>query len=368
MDNEKFFIELPSEAEVQAEIQMIMKRGLSTKSSFKKKRALLVAASFLGALLLLGFSFPGYASQIPVIGGVFELFDDGRRNFAPLQSVATTANVRITGNVEGMELNIESVVFDGRSIYISYQIISENSLANVYPWELLQFINNVDLRLDGRRQNSGRSSHVGTYFHNVAENTYASVANMTFFDIPTDAQSGRVDFAFGDWQVRLWFDRIQVDIVEVYETVGQADFSATITRVNSSPTGIAVHFEFALPTNIENLTTPLWIHQVAHSNEFADFNARFFDNFGNIISTGWSGTAGREGGHGAFMILPESIDPNATKIVFSPFMIITSYDLDNWAAYGHTCNGCFIRDIYYDIGRTIEVIEVPLGEIVIDLP
>jgi len=192
-------------------------------------------------LPLFGIAFPALAQGIPLVGGFFEVFEDGWRDFAVFQGIATSADARVTGGPAGMTLTIEEVVFDGRTVHFAYRIDSEESLADVPMWEFL-LMSNVNLRINRRLQNVGMMRNAAEYFQQVTDGVYIGLGFITFMDI--DTERADLDFVLGQWRVRMPLERVETEVIIVNETVERYGFVTTVSRVNISPIGIVIHYEF----------------------------------------------------------------------------------------------------------------------------
>lgn len=96
-----------------------IKKG-KKKSSILKKVSGLCAASLVG-LIIFGITMPTYASNIPIIGSIFENFKLNRyENYDKYSS-----DLNIAKESEGMNFTIDKVVYDGFDLDIFYTIESE---------------------------------------------------------------------------------------------------------------------------------------------------------------------------------------------------------------------------------------------------
>lgn len=178
MDNEKLYIEIPDELEVKREIQTIIKRGMVKEMKNRKKTVLISTAAAMFALVLLGFAFPGYASQIPIIGGIFETYveDDVIGDHSHLQDSAQEVNLSV--NVGDVSLTIEEIAIDGESLYFTYVVRSEASAISGYQVA----IENLIIYIDGEKILVSSFGFTHGVLQEVGNDEYIGVSSIRFID------------------------------------------------------------------------------------------------------------------------------------------------------------------------------------------
>jgi len=166
MDNEKLFIEIPDELEVKREIQTIIKRNKLKRLKNRKKISLVGLAAAIFALVLLGFAFPGYASQIPFIGGIFAR-EDVHQNERFVAMSEDAFEIMQVQEYDGFTVTLSEVFVDGGRIYLAYYIESSGDALLATNNELIDkelgngyvsFNNSLDLVVNGEPLNLGYST------------------------------------------------------------------------------------------------------------------------------------------------------------------------------------------------------------------
>jgi len=274
MENEKVFIELPDELEVRQEIRTIMDRGLAHEKRLSLKRPVLaLAALFLVLFFGLGFVFPTYASQIPLVGGIFERFnhfDETQRDQVSEMLIEVGLTGRAVGREEGEEIiiTIEEALFDGRIIYLSYIIESEIALDGFLSISISDFL----IRFDNRRAtiNSSRGgSGGGSSIERICDETYL-YAGVTMLNINQDfehagdatvsvvisgtifteteferlefraigLERGRYEIDPGEFRFRA--ERPETNIFVIDETIETDEFRGVIEHVRTSALGMSI--------------------------------------------------------------------------------------------------------------------------------
>ncbi|MBD8032961.1 MULTISPECIES: DUF4179 domain-containing protein [Solibacillus] len=106
----------------------IKKNVLKGKKKNNLFRNIAVAASLLlASSFTLSIAFPTYAAKLPIIGSVFELFnEDDRYVFGEYSNYST--DIGISKESNGINITLTDAVYDGENVAIAYTIESEKDL------------------------------------------------------------------------------------------------------------------------------------------------------------------------------------------------------------------------------------------------
>lgn len=98
------------------------------KKSWKKNLA--VAAMVIGlSVPMFGLTFPTYAGSIPMIGDIFRFLDNGRTGmYDEYKEYSTELNMTEVSN--GIRITINDVIFDGKTVFLTYSLESEQDLGD----------------------------------------------------------------------------------------------------------------------------------------------------------------------------------------------------------------------------------------------
>ena len=119
-----------------ARVRSYVKRhaGSKAKSRGRKQAAWAAAAVLLlsvGSVGYIGVAHPAYAAEIPIVGDIFRFLDNGRTgNYDLYQANANV--IDITKEDAGIAITLKEAVFDGRTVYYTYEIVSDQDLGG-YP-------------------------------------------------------------------------------------------------------------------------------------------------------------------------------------------------------------------------------------------
>jgi len=362
MDSEKVFIEIPNELEVREEIREIIDKGLmKEKKSNLRRNVLAAAASVFVSLLVLGFVFPGYASQIPLIGRIFEVFETNYRDYSPLQEFAH--DVSITGETHGMSITIEETVFDGQTVYFTYRVESDWALDDDFHFQISPaaaalWVDGVDMNEHG-----GLSASPGV-LQQVSEYHYIAVGSVSFPNFDEIVEHAEVSFTLGDWYVRFPVERTAGDIIQINETMRNENFEATITQVIISPIGVKVYYNYTKPIEYAWLGWEFFTSSPVPEGAEANFVIEVSDDLGNEYA--WDSLSeGHDDGGSGWLNLIEPLYPEASELIITLSMWVDYWDLGDWR---HTGSGGVGYEEVIAGGGSVERREVILGEIVVPLP
>jgi len=402
MDSEKMFIEVPDEGEVRQEIRAIIEKGLIKEKKSNLRRNVFAAAAVALVLLLgLGFAFPSYASQIPLIGGIFGMFENEWRDYSPLQDVAhhvgnevdiielpedittmytladgtiktvneTDGTVRISCSVnpyvinetDGMSLTIKEVVFDGQTVYFTYLVETDRELGDYYHFETSR----PELWVDGVNlmEYQGFASSPGD-LQRISRHNYIAVGSFVFPIFDEDVEYADLYFRLGNWRVGFPIERIDSEVIQVNETVSNEGFETTVTQVLISQIGGVIYYHFTKPIEYAGLGWDFFTRSPVPEGKEAIFEIRISDDLGNEYEWGRHGEVGVDWGSGTLNLL-EPLHEEATELIITPFMYVNRWYLGDWR---------YTRGIsvgYEEViagGGSLETREVILGEIVVPLP
>jgi len=402
MDSEKMFIEIPDELEVREEIRTIIGKGLiKEQKSNLRRNVLAVAAAAFVLLFMLGFVFPSYASQVPIIGGIFEIFEAEHRDYSPLQDVANEVsddvgiarlpeedtrtyiledgtiktvnetdgsvtissgvNPYIINEIDGMSLTIKEVVFDGQNVYFTYHIETDRALGDYYHFGLSEpelWVDGVDLmKYQGFGASPGELQRVSEY-------NYIAVGSFSFPTFNEDVEYADLHFRLGSWQVEFPIERIDSEVIQVNETVSNEGFEATVTEVSISTIGGLIYYDFSKPPGYGILGWDFFTSSSTPDGTEANFEIKVSDNLGNEYDWGMMGEIGERRGSGTIN-LHEPLHPDATELIITPFMYVHHWYLGDWR---HDGIGSVGEEEVIAGGGSLETREVILGVIVVTLP
>ena len=113
-----------SELEKERVKRTVMKR--KKKNHFSRNFSV-AAAFFIASSITLSFAFPTFAAKLPVIGNIFELFNDDEKYVFEKYDTYST-EIGVTKESNGISVTVKDAVYDGENITIAYTIKSDQDL------------------------------------------------------------------------------------------------------------------------------------------------------------------------------------------------------------------------------------------------
>lgn len=299
-----------------------------------KKQLIAAAAAVIIGLPVLGLTFPALAEQIPVIGRIFAAFEDveGERHLAHFLELQELANdVGLLIDLGDAIITIEQSVFDGRMLYFTYTVESDDRLVRNYQID----VRDLGLTIDGKEIPIEGFGVIPRVLQQVSGNKYIGVASIDFDPALGVIDSGEIhfninlidneDIIFGgeltvfeaeNFPVSFPIKRVGSDRVVINETLTNDGVEMTITSLLNAPSGLLLHYLYEVPAE-RNIFDP-------RTEEIA-MSFRMTDNLGNeYYAHGFLEEVGRAG----WLRLLDPSHPifseEASYLTITPHLIITS--------------------------------------------
>ena len=339
-----------------------------------KKYTALAASAALFALVILGISFPSYARQIPVIGGIFELFDrgDGDIETARLQAFAEVVN--LTGEIAGISITIDEAVFDGQTIYFTYFIESELELEE---WGLHFYLSAFAFYLDGVDMMKGHGFGFGFGpLQQLDEHYYVGVGFLLLPTLPSGIEDGVVSLEIGsEFSSEVWQFSFPVEKVSPKEsffedgTVSADGFTATITDVRISPLGIVLSYTYDILKEdyYGYMSAEMMINSEEREVSVANFTITVHDDLGNEYTKGSGiGEIAEHGRSGSgWFQFKEPVHEGASALIITLSMNLVYWDLGDRTLTGDEDTAQM--EYLLDGGGIVETRELISGEVRVDI-
>lgn len=341
------------EAEVSEAEKEKVKMELKGKMKIRKQkpvkwRKMAAAASIsigISAASLFGLSYTSFAQEIPLLGNLFQLFSgDGIYGSYDENSESLT----IAKEDNGINVTMNEVIFDGKSLYMTYTIESEMDLGESPELTGIPTILDSPSMFSSTRDEllkSGENKYVG----------------MTVADLRTEDQVDKGKFEFmiesfvpdsavgtgainGNWVFN--FELSATDNVEQIVNLNAESngVDVTVNKVVYTPMSFILYYDEELSNYGMNKWVSVLIDMIVK------------DDLGNVY------TNKHNGGHSdSFTQVHhtntfEKLNPEATKLIVTPVLHLLEAD-------GTDENG----NIYRDEGSNVAEQEFQLEEIVIEI-
>ncbi|KOS66215.1 hypothetical protein AEA09_19280 [Lysinibacillus contaminans] len=288
--------------------QTILKK--TTKKRMPKWVRHIAAAAIIGisTVTTINFAFPTLASQIPFMKNIISYFDNTGTMFENFGNYATEIGQVQTSN--GISMMIESAVYDGTSVTISYALETDIDLG-IHP-----FIGGDFMDFKGSVGSGG-----GSRLEKVSDTKYAGYANLTphfnkeapdeieiswkpqsFINMTTNAE------VKGEWAFQFSVSKLTGAIQLVNEVVTNYDVTAKFKTLVKNDMTTVIHYEYAVKSDL----LKEWPFISIHFDELRD-------NLGNLYTVSGNGAFSKDDGISyQTSATVQAIDPAATSLTFVP--------------------------------------------------
>ena len=155
-----------------ANVKKSLKKSIKKNKGWKKKSLVAAAlcCAMIGSIGAVGITNPAYAAEIPIVGDIFRLLDNGRTGV--YDKYKENANeINVTKESNGVAITIKDAIFDGKTVSYTYEIKSDKDLGES-PYI---GIDGSGLKINGYKGGMTGSSQI----KKVGENTYIGQDNST---------------------------------------------------------------------------------------------------------------------------------------------------------------------------------------------
>jgi hypothetical protein len=343
-----------------SKVKMDLKRKISKPKPVRWRKIAAAASISIGlsSAALFGLSFTSFAQEIPIIGQVFKWFnDDGF-----FENYSEHANMlSMTQEDNGISITLNEAVFDGKTLYVTYELTSEIDLGDDPALKGIPSI----LNHDGGRMASGSSNdlkkvddfrYVGVstaimYPENrVEEGSFEfditgiilDSSNVDISGIITDTTYSMKEIA-GNWKFQ--FDLQATDNAE--QSVGlssaENDVTVSVNKVVYTPMSFILFYENIITQELFAKWDFISVDMVVEDDLGHTYAAGGYSGRGPILRSSYTQTF-------------EKLDPKAKKLIVTPTVVLSQRD-------GTYENGAYYRNE----NSTAPMETFKLDEIVIEL-
>lgn len=347
MDVSQFEREDISEAE-KSKVKLDVK-GKTRRPKPVRWRKIAAAASIsigLSSAAFFGLSFTSFAQEIPFIGHVFKWFNDD--GFYENYSEHANA-LAMTQEDNGISMTVNEAIFDGKTLYVTYELTSEKDLGES-PWlegipDLLENANvwTLSTRHDIKKIDSNHYAGITTAqiypVDRLDEGSFEFTINEVVPEESMNSQPVPVNLTFQ-------FDLLATGNKEqlVNGKTEQNDVTVAVKKVVYTPMSFIVFYD-------EKVTKELM-----EKWDFVSTDIVVKDDVGNIYTNRHNGGSSNSSTILHHTITFEKLDPKATKLIVTP--IVQLLEKDGTTEYGA---------IYRNQDSTAPMEEFEMDEIVIEI-
>ena len=228
----------------------ILAKGHKKKRFIPLRRLAVAATIGIGAVTAMSLTFPTVASQLPFMDNIIHYFDKEDTIFENYDDLATDISQIQTSN--GVSVMIESAVFDGTSLSISYAIETDIELGPS-PYTSNSFFDIKDtsgLSGSGSLQKISDSTYVGIetitpHFNNTAPD------EITVSWQPKAFKNGITNTEVtGDWRFDFTLPKLEGELQTIGQSVTEQGVTVTINSFEKNDLSTVIQYEQVVEADI----------------------------------------------------------------------------------------------------------------------
>lgn len=345
-------------------VSEIEKERVKNKVMKRKKKhlprilsAAIIFASIVTLSLTLSIAHPAFAEKLPIIGNIFDLFNDNGREYIFDNYDNHSTDLDITKESSGVSITLTEAVYDGENITIAYTIESEFDLGDE-PLIDAQFSveNNYFPYFMGGSQVSEKindKEYAGLYMIHLMEGEWPDTVQVNWdgegigsIDLETGEMKKSIE---GNWPFELTLDAIESQTQEFENLVSKGEgMEVKLKQITSTPVSTSFYFREKVDRNLKGWEEEKW--------EGVIFDYEVSDNLGNKYNVVPNAAWGNNEYALESRVISSDIDEKATSLTITPIASIYKIKDDD-VGEGEGFEGELVKDPF-----KLESIEVPLGK------
>ena len=298
-------------------VKKSLKKSIKKNNVWKKKS--LVAAALccilIGSVGVVGITNPAYAAEIPIVGDIFRLLDNGRTGV--YDKYKENANeINVTKESNGVAITIKDAIFDRKTVSYTYEIKSDKDLGESL------MLNGAPLSIKGYE--GGMTG--GSRIKKVSENTYIGQDNKTIHEeknevtcklnfreiIPTGENDSHAEVS-GKWDFDFNLKAIENNTQIVNKVTEKDGIKAIIDSISKTSMSFSIDYSQNVPKEL-------------YDNWFwMSLDIEVKDDLGNVYKG--EGNGGHGNVNDTIMNLRKTfgkLDKKATKLIITPRMDLSN--------------------------------------------
>lgn len=322
-----------------------LKKQIHRKKQPKWRQGIIAAALSIGlaTTALFSLSFTALANEIPLLQSIFNFFNQNE----VYKAFDEHANSIIASKEQdGVNVTINQAVFDGKSIYITYTIESNNDFGD-FP------------HIEGLTEVIGSNSFISSTHHKVKKIGEKQYVGITTGNLTTEESLSTGSFAFtikkiisetgqaaknGDWHFAFDLDATSNHIQLVNQTTENKELTVQVNQITYTPMSFLIQFDEIITKEIIDK----W--------NFVTTDIEVKDNLGNVYNSEHNGGYGNTTMHLKHTFTFEQLHPNATSLIITPTITLSMAD-------GKDDNG----NIYRTMNSTAPIQKMQLEPVIVEI-
>jgi hypothetical protein len=338
LDAEEFEEAETDEVET-ARVKARLKQSIRQQHPRRRTKRIVATAVIVGfSTLAAGFSFPQAASQLPVIGNLFTLFDEEKTGFYDDYEVHSTP-LNLVEESNGIKVMLNNAIFDGKTATVTFTVQSEHDLGD-HP-----LTNQFDIKGVHALAGSSEIKKVNTHeYRGMMTGSALEGENLDIADITWDVGSFTIyngessDEIKGDWQFAFKLAAPDRKTKIVDQVSSQDGVEVAVEKVISTPYGFTIFYSES-------------IEGIKPNSVSSSVDLIVKDDLGNIYPSQGNGGYGTDLAHMNWSTTFSKLDPNATRIIVTPELDIKSFSESKLADFNIKNSKVILEDMVIEVEK-----------------
>ena len=313
------FEEIEASEIEKAKVKRTLKTSINQNRKKKSwKKNLVVAAMIVGlSVPIFGLTFPTYAGSIPVVGDIFRFLDNGRTGmYDEYKEYSTELNMTEESN--GIRITINNVIFDGKTVFLTYSLESEQDLGDSpFLYDSFEIKGATSQTGSSQISKVDNNRYVGLITitgHGNDENRAKVKWNIKGITMPNQEKELK-----GNWNFAFALEATESNSLSINHSSEKNGVEAKIEKISITPMSVIVYYDQIVSEKTQNK----W-HGV-------DVDIQITDDLGNSYSgEGNGGTGDGEGYNVSWSKTFEKLDVHATKLIITPHVTLYEHTSENF--------------------------------------
>ena len=294
-----------------------LRKSLKKNKGWKKKSFIAAALCcvVIGSVGAVGIKNPAYAAEIPIVGDIFRLLDNGRTGI--YDKYKENANeINVTKESNGVAITIKDAIFDGKTITYTYEIKSDKDLGES------PMLSGAPLSIKGYKGGMGGSSQI----KRVGENTYIGQDNSTiddekdevicklnFREIVATGENESIEEVAGKWDFDFNLKALESKKQIINKGTEKNGVKANIDSISKTSMSFIVNYSQVVPEELKKKWFDMSLEIEIKDNLGNIYKGEGNGGHGNVKDNTmyWSKTFGK-------------LDEGATTLIITPKMHLSN--------------------------------------------
>lgn len=337
------------------------------KASGWKQHVAIASVAICLVAIMFGLTFPAFAVSIPVIRDIFRFFDNERvvlHNEVKINKEERTGfrheykkysnEINLTQENNGIKFTVHDAIYNGKTVSVTYSIESNQDLGdNPSTLDFLKIKGAGGISGSNGIKKVDEHKYVGLITASNLETTIEDSVNIQW-TVDSITNSNTKKEIKGNWNFDFPLKATKSKGKLIHSSVEQDGVKVSIEKLSISPMSFIISYKQEVSEYMKNRWDEIYV------------DLRIKDDLGNSYAGEGNGSIRDESSYtlnGSKTF--EKINPNATKLIMTPHVMLSNHNADNYGEDGETGSGGSKFNILKKIDSQKE--DLVLKDIVIEL-